>query len=426
MRSISLIVCALVGLAGFTLRAEERRKSGSSTRKKSTAEEATPRPKSKTGGFQPRTSSTPKPTSGEKAAAKSDDDEPATPKPRPRKSAEPEPASDPEAKPKPTSGKKPVAKSDDEEPATPKPRSRKSAEPEPASDPEAKPKPASGKKPAAKSDDEEPATPKPRPRKSAESEPASTPDATPAPKREHAPAATLDPQTLAEFTAQPARIQDLIGKALDLTKLNLTYTYGSADPAQGGMDCSGTIYHLLTTNGFKDVPRDSSGQYAWVRKEGKFFAVVSRKADGFEFSDLKPGDLLFWTGTYQTGRDIPVSHVMLYLGVEKKRKQRVMFGSSDGRSYDGLQRWGVSVFDFKMPRTEEGEAQGKPGPVFVGYGRIPGLREAVEPELKVAAETLVTEPTATPTPAPKRKKTEPAATPTPAPKHKKKSSTKRE
>jgi len=52
----------------------------------------------------------------------------------------------------------------------------------------------------------------------------------------------------------------------------------------------------------------------------------------------------------------------------------VMVGSSDGRTYDGKQRWGVSVFDFKMPPPpKSGDA--KISPVFVGYGRIPGLIE---------------------------------------------------
>ena len=49
-----------------------------------------------------------------------------------------------------------------------------------------------------------------------------------------------------------------------------------------------------------------------------------------------------------------------------------MVGSSDGRTYDGKQRWGVSVFDFKMPPPpKSGDA--KISPAFVGYGRIPGL-----------------------------------------------------
>jgi len=161
---------------------------------------------------------------------------------------------------------------------------------------------------------------------------------------------------------------------LALTRENLGYTYGSADPANGGMDCSGFIYYILKQNGFPDVPRDSSQQYVWVRKAGNFYAVLSRKEDSFEFDDLKPGDLLFWRGTYNIDRDPPITHTMIYLGREKRTNKRVMVGSSDGRTYDGKQRWGVSVFDFKMPPPpNSGDA--KISPVFVGYGRIPGLVE---------------------------------------------------
>lgn len=190
-----------------------------------------------------------------------------------------------------------------------------------------------------------------------------------------APAATIEASELTEFAALPAHVQQLITAALDLTKLNLTYTYGSADPSAGGMDCSGTIYYLLRSQGLKDVPRDSSGQYVWARKRGQFFAVVSTLADSFEFKDLQPGDLMFWSGTYNTGRDVPISHVMLYLGHEKKSGKRVMFGASDGRSYNGIQRWGVSVFDFKMPKADPLNPDKRVD--FVGYARIPGLRDLV-------------------------------------------------
>ena len=197
--------------------------------------------------------------------------------------------------------------------------------------------------------------------------------AAPTPSPDRAPAATLDPGDLAEFAAQTPRVQQLLTAALALTKLNLTYTYGSADPAQGGMDCSGTILHLLRSFGLAEVPRDSPGQYVWVRKAGGFRAVVSKSAESFEFADLLPGDLMFWSGTYSIEREIPITHVMLYLGTEKRTKKRVMFGASDGRSYDGIQRWGVSVFDFKMPRPDP-ENPEKTRVDFVGYGRIPGLR----------------------------------------------------
>lgn len=190
----------------------------------------------------------------------------------------------------------------------------------------------------------------------------------------HAPAATIEAKQLVEFSAQPARVQQLIIAALELTKLNLTYTYGSADPSVGGMDCSGTIYYLFRSQGLKDVPRDSSSQYVWARKHGQFFAVLSTVADGFEFKDLQPGDLMFWKGTYNTGREVPISHVMLYLGRKKGSRKRIMFGSSDGRSYNGIQRWGVSVFDFKMPKADP--VNPKKRVDFVGYARIPGLRDA--------------------------------------------------
>jgi len=177
---------------------------------------------------------------------------------------------------------------------------------------------------------------------------------------------------LQEFSHQPEKIRALIESSLDLTRQNLTYTFSSADPANGGMDCSGFVYYLLTQAGLKDVPRDSAEQYEWVWKSGSFRAVNSRGLDGFETAVLEPGDLLFWTNTYGTDRDPPVTHTMLYLGREKSTGDRVMVGSSDGRSYHGLQRWGVSVFDFKAQPARTG-ASANPGARFIGYGPVPGL-----------------------------------------------------
>ena len=78
--------------------------------------------------------------------------------------------------------------------------------------------------------------------------------------------------------------------------------------------------------------------------------------------------------TYRIDRDPPVTHTMIYLGVQKKRGQHVMWGSSDGRTYDGKPRWGVSVFDFKMPRVDKNNAEPSKAD-FLGYARIPGLRD---------------------------------------------------
>ena len=261
-----------------------------------------------------------------------------------------------------------------------------------ASHSSATPKPGSHRKKKNVVDDEDaaPETKAAKPSSAAISNPPITE------KVPHAPAATIEPSQLAEFSAQPARVQQLITAALDLTKLNLTYTYGSAEPSAGGMDCSGTIYYLFRSQGLKDVPRDSSGQYVWARKHGQFFAVISTLADSFEFKDLQPADLMFWSGTYNTGRDVPISHVMLYLGREKGTGKSVMFGSSDGRSYNGIQRWGVSVFDFKMPKADPANPEKHVD--FVGYAHIPGLHDPA-----VAAALTTTQPVPIPSAAPPTK-----------------------
>ena len=120
------------------------------------------------------------------------------------------------------------------------------------------------------------------------------------------------------------------------------------------------------------APRDSSGLYVWVRQAHGFRAVIGRKADSFEMDELLPGDLLFWVGTYATDHDPPVSHVMIYLGTEKSGGGKIMIGSSNGRTYHAQKRNGVSVFDFHMPRTP---ATGDSRSTFIGYARIPGLRD---------------------------------------------------
>ena len=202
----------------------------------------------------------------------------------------------------------------------------------------------------------------------------STPTATPEKTKRGAPNATLLPEAISGFENYPPKVQRLLTSALELTTRNLDYEYGSADPANGGMDCSGFVYFVLKQNGIDDVPRDSSEQYIWLRRTGKFEPVVSQKEDSFEFDNLKPGDLLFWTGTYSIERDPPITHAMIYLGREKKTGMRVMVGASDGRTYQSQQRFGVSVFDFKMPRADKDEIEnGKTRPRFVGYAHIPGL-----------------------------------------------------
>lgn len=193
--------------------------------------------------------------------------------------------------------------------------------------------------------------------------------------------AKLSQDELEDFEALSSEKQAMLKRALELTTRNLTYTYGSADPDAGGMDCSGTIYYILRENGYKDAPRTASAQYAWVRKQGNFRAVLSADPDSFELEALEPGDLLFWSGTYKIDRDPPVTHSMIYLGKEKKDGREVMFGASNGRSYRGTKRWGVGVFDFKAGSANPDP--GETGARFVGYGKL----TTPESEAKVEKES---------------------------------------
>ena len=178
---------------------------------------------------------------------------------------------------------------------------------------------------------------------------------------------TLRIDELRDFEGYPKQVQSLVQSALALTRLELGYLYGSHDPAKGGMDCSGTVYHTLQFQGLKDVPRQSDEMCQWVQRKAQFHLTPTATSfESVEFADLKPGDLLFWTNTSETKRKLPVTHVMIYLGQLKKTGRRVVFGSSDGRSFQGERRSGVSVFDFHLPRTDSSSH-------FYGYGAVPGL-----------------------------------------------------
>lgn len=157
----------------------------------------------------------------------------------------------------------------------------------------------------------------------------------------------------------------LVNKALELSSKHLRYQFGSANPANGGMDCSGTIYYLLNSLQRTDVPRQSDEIYAWTWRKGKFYSVNGHSIHSFEFSHLRPGDLMFWSGTYRVHRDPPISHVMMYLG-KNKQGEMLVFGASDGRSFQHKRMNGVSVFDFVMP-------SGNTKTRFLGYSCVPGF-----------------------------------------------------
>ncbi|OYW77445.1 MAG: hypothetical protein B7Z37_04190 [Verrucomicrobia bacterium 12-59-8] len=199
---------------------------------------------------------------------------------------------------------------------------------------------------------------------------------------------TISVEDIRDFDTYPKQIQSLVQSSMALTRLELGYLYGSHEPSKGGMDCSGTIYHVLHFQGLKDVPRQSDEMCQWVEKKTQLHLTPTATSfDSEEFDALKPGDLLFWTNTTKTTRKLPVTHVMIYIGKHKKSGKRIVFGSSDGRSFHGERRSGVSVFDFSLPRAESTSR-------LYGYGPTPGLMPFVPEPVVIAAVTP-------PSPAPK-------------------------
>ena len=183
---------------------------------------------------------------------------------------------------------------------------------------------------------------------------------------------SLSEADIIESKDYPESVRRMIALGVDLTKRELNYKYASADPANGGLDCSGFIYYVLTKSGNQNVPRDAREQYVWVRKAGNFQAVLAHGDDTFELDALKPGDLLFWTNSSGVSREPEISQTMIYIGRDKVTRQRLMIGASEGSTYHGKKKSGVSVFDFKLGPVEQNPDEG-PTQVFVGYGHFPDL-----------------------------------------------------
>lgn len=186
------------------------------------------------------------------------------------------------------------------------------------------------------------------------------------------PKATIPIADISGSESYSPEVKKVIDLGLNLATRNLGYKINSTDPAGGGMDSSGFVYHVLSQCGIKNVPRDAREQYVWVRKAGTFEAVLAQRDDSFELDALKPGDLLFWATPYSVSREPDIIQTMIYIGRDKATNERLMVGATEGRTYKGQMRKGVSVFDFKIGRTAS-KAGKEPAAVFVGYGHIPGL-----------------------------------------------------
>jgi cell wall-associated NlpC family hydrolase len=148
----------------------------------------------------------------------------------------------------------------------------------------------------------------------------------------------------------------------------LKYQFGAEDPSTGGLDCSGAVQYLLGEEGIRGVPRTAYEQYQWLKKAGTLNRVSRWSWSKRRVATkLRPGDLMFWTGTYDTGRSPNISHVMIYLGQDARDGRHYMFGASSRRS-KGVHGHAVDVYEFVYPRKH-----GKDN--FAGFGSVPGLAQ---------------------------------------------------
>jgi len=195
-------------------------------------------------------------------------------------------------------------------------------------------------------------------------------------KSPHGPPAVIATTDLLDFDTLPEDRRKLIEGTITVAKESpwLPYKFGGSSPADGGFDCSGAMYFVMNRAGLKP-PRTSADQYLWVKEAGRLHETSAGPLtmDHPSLADLKPGDLLFWSGTYEPtdGRTANITHVAIYLGREKKDKRPVMINATDGRSYRGKQANGYGVYDFYLPR-EGSRAK------FAGYGTPPGITEEKE------------------------------------------------
>ena len=80
--------------------------------------------------------------------------------------------------------------------------------------------------------------------------------------------------------------------------LGYPYVWGGSSPSTS-FDCSGFVCYVLTHSGYCDMPRTTA--------QGIF-----NKCRAISAAEAQPGDIIFFTGTYNSGN--PVTHVGIYAG----------------------------------------------------------------------------------------------------------------
>jgi cell wall-associated NlpC family hydrolase len=183
--------------------------------------------------------------------------------------------------------------------------------------------------------------------------------------------AVIEVKDLKDIASLPVDRQKLISAALAVAQESpwLPYKFGGSSPTDGGFDCSGAMFFVLSRIGI-DPPRTSANQYLWLKKADRLHEVSPdvRELTHPLLKHLQPGDLLFWGPRRSPNDDHApnITHVALFLGQESRDGRAVMINATDGRSYRGTRANGYGVYDFRLPK--DGTRT-----VFMGYGTPPGI-----------------------------------------------------
>ena len=152
--------------------------------------------------------------------------------------------------------------------------------------------------------------------------------------------------------------EDVLTVADRLVNQRLSYIYGSEDPHNGGLDCSGFVQIVFRESCGIELPNEADKQLDYCRQHGQVWDSTS----GWTPETLKPGDLIFFAGPYDLPRESRIVHVMMYCGYDTMMGAQML-----GRREDGV-IGGVGEYFFN-PRSPSG-VFGESGERFIGHRRV--------------------------------------------------------
>ena len=169
------------------------------------------------------------------------------------------------------------------------------------------------------------------------------------------------------FMQQAQQVKEMILKLSEIADETPTVKSFKAELPEGtGVDFYPGQFFMVSFPGDAEIKTARAYSVASSPMEKKYLEIALNKIGPFttKMFQLKPGDLLFWTGTYPVRRDPALSHVMLYIGRDKNNRP-LMFGATERRLANKTTK-GVGVFPFNLP-SKNSKIR------FLGYACIPHL-----------------------------------------------------